>query len=149
MRYCGLSSCRQRQLSPLATRIFQIDGITGVFLGSDFVAVTIDEPDHFRWCPPFCRHHNTRLWLRLLRQGGKMTDIPRMLLTARRFSKSSTARRKSVRLSLWIWDIVSQDFEDGIVTLQMRVRQGCPSSTATLKMGIENMLRHYIPEVRS
>jgi Fe-S cluster biogenesis protein NfuA len=46
-------------------------------------------------------------------------------------------------------DIVFQDFEDGIVTLQMRgACQGCPSSTATLKMGIENMLRHYIPEVR-
>ena len=46
-------------------------------------------------------------------------------------------------------DIVFQDFADGIVTLQMRgACQGCPSSTATLKMGIENMLRHYIPEVR-
>ena len=42
-----------------------------------------------------------------------------------------------------------QGFDDGIVTLQMRgACQGCPSSTATLKMGIENMLRHYIPEVR-
>ena len=46
-------------------------------------------------------------------------------------------------------DIVFQGFDDGIVTLQMRgACQGCPSSTATLKMGIENMLRHYIPEVR-
>ena len=46
-------------------------------------------------------------------------------------------------------DIVFQGFDEGIVTLQMRgACQGCPSSTATLKMGIENMLRHYIPEVR-
>ena len=46
-------------------------------------------------------------------------------------------------------DIVFQGFDDGIVTLQMRgACQGCPSSTATLKMGIENMLRHYIPDVR-
>ena len=46
-------------------------------------------------------------------------------------------------------DIVFQNFDDGIVTLQMRgACQGCPSSTATLKMEIENMLRHYIPEVR-
>ena len=46
-------------------------------------------------------------------------------------------------------DIVFQGFDDGVVTLQMRgACQGCPSSTATLKMGIENMLRHYIPEVR-
>ena len=46
-------------------------------------------------------------------------------------------------------DIVFQGFDDGVVPLQLRVAcQGCPSSTATLKMGIENMLRHYIPEVR-
>ena len=46
-------------------------------------------------------------------------------------------------------DIVFQGFDDGVVTLQMRgACQGCPSSTATLKMGIENMLRHYIPDVR-
>ena len=46
-------------------------------------------------------------------------------------------------------DIVFEGFDDGVVTLQMRgACQGCPSSTATLKMGIENMLRHYIPDVR-
>ena len=45
-------------------------------------------------------------------------------------------------------DIVFHDFEDGIVYLQMHGScSGCPSSTATLKAGIENMLRHYIPEV--
>ena len=46
-------------------------------------------------------------------------------------------------------DIVFHSFDDGVVTLQMRgACSGCPSSTATLKMGIENMMRHYIPEVR-
>ena len=46
-------------------------------------------------------------------------------------------------------DIVFHDFADGIVTLSMQgACSGCPSSTATLKMGIENMLRHYIPEVK-
>jgi len=45
-------------------------------------------------------------------------------------------------------DIVFEHFEDGIVYLQMHgACSGCPSSTATLKAGIENMLRHYIPEV--
>ena len=45
-------------------------------------------------------------------------------------------------------DITFCSFESGIVTLQMKgACAGCPSSTATLKMGIENMLRHYIPEV--
>ena len=46
-------------------------------------------------------------------------------------------------------DIVYQNFEDGIVYLHMQgACSGCPSSTATLKMGIENMLKHYIPEVQ-
>ena len=46
-------------------------------------------------------------------------------------------------------DIIFDKYNEGIVFLQMQgVCQGCPSSTATLKMGIENMLKHYIPEVR-
>ena len=45
-------------------------------------------------------------------------------------------------------DIVFESFNSGIVYLQMQgACAGCPSSTATLKMGIENMLKHYIPEV--
>ena len=45
-------------------------------------------------------------------------------------------------------DIVFQRFEDGVVYLHMQGScSGCPSSTATLKMGIENLLRHYVPEV--
>ena len=46
-------------------------------------------------------------------------------------------------------DIVYESFKDGIVYLQMQGScSGCPSSTATLKMGIENMLKHYVPEVK-
>ena len=46
-------------------------------------------------------------------------------------------------------DIQYESFEDGIVTLSMKgACSGCPSSTATLKMGIENMLKHYIPDVK-
>ena len=46
-------------------------------------------------------------------------------------------------------DIVYQDYKEGVVYLHMQgACAGCPSSTATLKMGIENMLKHYIPEVK-
>ena len=46
-------------------------------------------------------------------------------------------------------DIVYDSFKDGIVYLHMQgACSGCPSSTATLKMGIENMLKHYVPEVQ-
>ncbi|MDI9349898.1 MAG: NifU family protein [Candidatus Symbiobacter sp.] len=47
-------------------------------------------------------------------------------------------------------DIIFRGFEDGVVSLRLQgACAGCPSSTATLKMGIENMLRHYVPEVLS
>ena len=46
-------------------------------------------------------------------------------------------------------DIIYDSFKDGIVYLHMQgACSGCPSSTATLKMGIENMLKHYVPEVQ-
>jgi len=46
-------------------------------------------------------------------------------------------------------DIVYDSYKDGIVYLHMQgACSGCPSSTATLKMGIENMLKHYVPEVK-
>ena len=46
-------------------------------------------------------------------------------------------------------DIINEKFEEGIVYLRMQgACSGCPSSTATLKAGIENMLKHYIPEVK-
>ena len=46
-------------------------------------------------------------------------------------------------------DIIFQSYEEGIVYLHMQgACSGCPSSTATLKMGIENMLKHYVPEVK-
>jgi len=46
-------------------------------------------------------------------------------------------------------DTIFQRYEDGIVYLHMQgACSGCPSSTATLKMGIENMLKHYVPEIK-
>ncbi|MEM7565796.1 MAG: NifU family protein, partial [Pseudomonadota bacterium] len=46
-------------------------------------------------------------------------------------------------------DIIFQSFRDGVVSLHMRgACAGCPSSTATLKNGIENLLRHFVPDVR-
>ena len=46
-------------------------------------------------------------------------------------------------------DIIYDSYKDGVVFLQMQgACSGCPSSTATLKMGIENMLKHYVPEVQ-
>jgi len=139
--------------SPLARRLFQIDGIKGVFLGGDFVAVTKEDSlDWFALKPSILagimEHYASGMPVVEMADAGTdaadedddeiVTQIKQLL---------DTRVRPAVAMDGG--DIVFQGFDDGVVTLQMRgACQGCPSSTATLKMGIENMLRHYIPDVR-
>ncbi len=140
--------------SPLATRIFQIDGITAVFLGSDFVAVTKSEDlDWFALKPSILagimEHFASGLpVVETIGQGDGHNEDSDASETVQQIKQLLDTRVRPA-VAMDGGDIVFQKFEDGIVTLQMRgACQGCPSSTATLKMGIENMLRHYIPEVR-
>lgn len=140
--------------SPLARRLFQVDGVAGVFLGADFVAVTKDENlDWFALKPSILagimEHFASGLPV-------VETATPQDAGDANEDDDDTVQQIKHLldtrvrpAVAMDGGDIVFQEFDDGIVTLQMRgACQGCPSSTATLKMGIENMLKHYIPEVR-
>ena len=142
------------KLSPLARRLLQVDGIINVFLGADFVAVT--KADLLEWfalkpaiLAGIMEHYASGL---PVIEDGAMLEEPNQDSAETETIKQikqllDTRVRPAVAMDGG--DIVFQGFDDGIVTLQMRgACQGCPSSTATLKMGIENMLRHYIPEVR-
>ncbi len=140
--------------SPLARRLFQIDGVTGVFLGVDFVAVTKAEtPDWFALKPAILagimEHYASGL--PVIESDAEIADPHAEDGDNDTVQQIKQLLDSRVRPAVAMdgGDIVFQGFDDGIVTLQMRgACQGCPSSTATLKMGIENMLRHYIPEVR-
>lgn len=139
--------------SPLARRLFQIDGIKGVFLGGDFVAVTKEETlDWFALKPSILagimEHYASGMpVVEKTEPGGEAVDEDENEIVTQIKQLLDTRVRPAVAMDGG--DIVFQGFDDGIVTLQMRgACQGCPSSTATLKMGIENMLRHYIPDVR-
>ena len=140
--------------APLARRLFQIDGIMGVFLGQDFVAVTKAETlDWFALKPSILagimEHYASGL--PVIENDVAITDTHAVGDDSDTVQQIKQLLDTRVRPAVAMdgGDIVFQDFADGIVTLQMRgACQGCPSSTATLKMGIENMLRHYIPEVR-
>ena len=140
--------------SPLARRLFQIDGVRGVFLGGDFVAVTKEEAlDWFALKPSILagimEHYATGL--PVMEDGATIEDPHKDAADSETVQQIKQLLDTRVRPAVAMdgGDIVFQGFDDGIVTLQMRgACQGCPSSTATLKMGIENMLRHYIPEVR-
>ena len=139
--------------SPLARRLFQVDGVRGVFLGGDFVAVTKEEQlDWFALKPSILagimEHYASGMpVVEQADAGTELVDEDEDEIVTQIKQLLDTRVRPAVAMDGG--DIVFQGFDDGVVTLQMRgACQGCPSSTATLKMGIENMLKHYVPDVR-
>jgi Fe-S cluster biogenesis protein NfuA len=140
--------------SPLAARLFEIDGVTGVFFGSDFISVTkVDDKDWYLLKPSILgvvMEHFTAGRPVLAQEaaepahaGGPEDDE----LVAQIKELLDTRVRPAVAQDGG--DIIFQGYEDGVVYLHLQgACSGCPSSTMTLKAGIENMLRHYIPEVQ-
>ena len=140
--------------SPLAARLFGVDGVAAVFLGSDFITITKSSDKEWYVMKPAVlgaiMEHMT-------------TDQPIMSESAPDTDAHAAGEEDSevvgqikelietrVRPAVAQdgGDIVFQGFDEGVVFLQLRgACAGCPSSTMTLKMGIENMLKHYIPEV--
>jgi len=137
--------------SPLATRLFAIDGVTGVFLGSDFVTVT--KAPALEWHvlkPPILgalmEHLSANLPVIEETAGAAKAEGGNSALVDQ--IKELLDTRVRPRVAEDGGDIVFHDFRDGVVYLHMQGScSGCPSSTATLKMGIENLLKHYVPEV--
>lgn len=138
--------------SPLAERLFQIDGLSGVFFGADFVTVTKDADKEWYLLKPailgVIMEHFTAgrpvLLEALEQEPDDGVEDDEVVLQIKELI--DTRVRPAVAQDGG--DILFSRFEDGVVYLRMQgACQGCPSSTATLKMGIENMLRHYIPEV--
>ncbi len=140
------------ETSPLARRIFAIDGVVSVFLSGDFIAVTKnDMSDWFALKPTvlagIMEHFASGLPVIEMPQSPD-EDSSDDNETVRQI-KHLLETRVRPAVAMDGGDITFHSFDDGVVMLQMRgACQGCPSSTATLKMGIENMLRHYIPEVK-
>ena len=140
------------QNSPLASRLFDIEGIDGVFLGSDFISVTKKKNEEWFSLKPsilgkIMEHYASGESV-LLVNNSDLIDETNDSDTVQQIKKLLETRVRPA-VAMDGGDIQFESFEDGIVTLLMKgACSGCPSSTATLKMGIENMLRHYIPEVQ-
>ena len=140
--------------SPLAQRLFGVPGVAGVFLGGDFISVSKDESqDWFRLKPlvlaAIMEHFTAGRPVIAAGteesvgagQGEEEDEVVAQI-------KELLETRVRPAVAMDGGDIIFHDFEDGVVYLHMQGScSGCPSSTATLKAGIENMLRHYIPEV--
>jgi len=140
--------------SPLAQRVFGVEGVTGVFLGHDFVTVTKAETvdwDHIK--PPILGAimEHFQSGQPAIEEGSAGPDHaehdgPDGEIVGQLKHLLDTRVRPAVAQDGG--DITFHGFERGVVYLHMQgACAGCPSSTLTLKMGIENLLRHYIPEV--
>jgi Fe-S cluster biogenesis protein NfuA len=142
------------RVSPLAERLFLLPEVSGVFLGADFITVTkAGDSDWYLLKPAvlaaIMEHFTTgRPVLVADVAGGAAAtsgeDEDEVVVQIKELLE--TRVRPAVAQDGG--DIIFHDFEDGVVYLHMQGScSGCPSSTATLKAGIENMLRHYVPEV--
>ena len=143
--------------SPLAKKLFDVDSVTGVFFGSDFITVTKNDSldwqvmkplilgaimDHFNSGEPTINNETNDKGEKSLLENSEDSDIVKQI-------KELLDTRVRPAVAKDGGDIVYDNYENGIVYLHMQgACSGCPSSAATLKMGIENMLKHYIPEVK-
>ena len=143
--------------SPFAKRMFAVDGVNSVFFGSDFITITKDEDLDWQVLKPMVLgaitdHYDSGEETVIetpdlkkseeLNENENDSDIVKQI-------KELLDTRVRPAVAMDGGDIVYKKFEKGIVYLHMQgACSGCPSSTATLKAGIENMLKHYIPEVK-
>ena len=146
--------------SPLAKELFSIEGVNGVFFGSDFITITKTENHDWQILKPLIfgkiiDHYNSNQELLIkieddLKNNKSNFKEPKQKDNkAVKQIKDLLDSRVRPAVAMDGGDIIFQSYEDGIVYLRMQGScSGCPSSTATLKMGIENMLKHYVPEVK-
>ena len=141
--------------SPFAKRMFAVEGVKSVFFANDFITITKDEDLDWQVLKPmvlgaitdhYDSDEETVIETPDLKKSEELnendSDIVKQI-------KELLDTRVRPAVAMDGGDIVYKKFEKGIVYLHMQgACSGCPSSTATLKAGIENMLKHYIPEVK-
>lgn len=142
--------------SPLAQRLYQIDQVTGVFLGSDFITVTKADGEWQHLKPAILgaimEHFTSGAPLvttsEVSEDAGPSSDDSEIITMIKELL--DTRVRPAVAQDGG--DIVFSSFDEPTGTVYLHMRgacAGCPSATMTLQHGIENLLRHYVPEVNS
>jgi Fe-S cluster biogenesis protein NfuA len=142
--------------SPLAERLFAVPGVAGVFLGSDFITVTkaAGEWQHLKPAVLGAIMEHFLSGAPALRQAQPEETGDEFFAAEDAETVETIKELLDTRVRPAVaqdgGDITFRGFRDGTVYLNMRGScAGCPSSTATLKHGIQNLLRHFIPEVRA
>jgi Fe-S cluster biogenesis protein NfuA len=145
------------QRSPLAARLFGIDGVSGVFFGYDFVTVTkaAAEWQHLKPAILGAIMEHFMSGVPLLADGVSAVTTEEGEFFDESDAQTVTTIKELLESRIRPavagdgGDITFKGFKDGIVYLAMKGScAGCPSSTATLKHGIQNLLRHFLPDVR-
>ena len=151
------SSIRYTHISPMARQLFQIDGITRVFFAKDFISVTKEDNLDWAHLKPeilgvITDHYTKGLPLFTEELPSDDTVIHSDDTEAVQMIKEIIETRVRPFVQEDGGDITFIDFdeEEGLVTVEMKGScAGCPSSSVTLKNGIEGMLKHYVQEVQS
>lgn len=143
--------------SPIAKRLFAVEGVTGVFLGTDFVSVSKDGTPWEHLKPAVLG----AIMEHYLSGEAVVDDLSAAPVEAdgEEFAEADAATVAMIKEILDErvrpavasdgGDIIFRSYRDGVVHLSMRgACAGCPSSTMTLQMGIQNLLRHFVPEVQ-
>jgi len=156
----GTADYRSREeasLSPLATRLFGLDEVTGVFLGADFISVSKREDAEWQHMKPavlgaIMDHYMSgedAAGVQAANDGAEGNYAPEDEEVVQTIKELLDTRVRPA-VAQDGGDITFHGFRDGVVYLAMRgACAGCPSSTATLQYGIENLLRHFCPEVQA
>ncbi|MGL5783976.1 MAG: NifU family protein [Alphaproteobacteria bacterium] len=140
--------------SPLASALWAVGNVEGVFYGADFLTVTKDATSSWQILKPsllavlvdFFLSEKPLFWEQSGSTAPSSSQMPTDPVSLEIMEILNAKVRPAVARDGG--DIVFDRFEDGVVYVQLQgACSGCPSSTATLKSGIETMLKHYVPEV--
>ena len=140
--------------SPLAERLFGIGGVSGVFFGSDFIAVTKTDGEWQQLKPAILGAimEHFMSGAALVREEAETAASDEFFEEKDAETVATIKELIESRVRPAVandgGDITFRGFKDGVVYLAMKgACSGCPSSTATLRHGIQNLLRHFVPDV--
>jgi len=139
--------------SPLAQSLFECEQVRGVFLGSDFITVT--KTDELEWevlkteiLAIVMDHFVSGGEVIIKREKNEKHEVQASDSDVVIKIKELLEERVRPAVAMDGGDIIFHKYEEGVVYLEMHgACSGCPSSSVTLKNGVENMLKHFIPEI--
>jgi Fe-S cluster biogenesis protein NfuA len=141
--------------SPLAERLFEIPNVSGVFFGSDFITITKSDGEWQQLKPAILgaimEHYLSGAPI-VLDENERADEAAEFYDAADKDTVDTIKELIETRVRPAVandgGDITFRGFKDGVVYLAMKgACSGCPSSTATLRHGIQNLLRHFVPDV--